>query len=211
MTKKLNKNIRKLSFQLRQELKSIEKNINIYINSDFFDSESELFIQIKNNISQSILSDLNSFSKKFKINQELYSQKCKELVVEEEDDKGLEMNEISTVNSELNDNSGDQNFLMREEPDSILVRRNTELNEIVRGVSYLQQMFKDLQIIVSEQGTILDRIDYNIDVGFDNVSKGKKKIVSANEKHKSHCFRNAILFLQLLIFTESMIILFKFL
>lgn len=211
MTKKLNKNIRKLSFQLRQELKSIEKNINIYINSDFFDSESELFIQIKNNISQSILSDLNSFSKKFKINQELYSQKCKELVVEEEDDKGLEMNEISTVNSELNDNSGDQNFLMREEPDSILVRRNTELNEIVRGVTYLQQMFKDLQIIVSEQGTILDRIDYNIDVGFDNVSKGKKKIVSANEKHKSHCFRNAILFLQLLIFTESMIILFKFL
>ena len=211
MTKKLNKNIRKLSFQLRQELKSIEKNINIYINSDFFDSESELFIQIKDNISQSILSDLNSFSKKFKINQELYSQKCKELVVEEEDDKGLEMNEISTVNSELNDNSGDQNFLMREEPDSILVRRNTELNEIVRGVSYLQQMFKDLQIIVSEQGTILDRIDYNIDVGFDNVSKGKKKIVSANEKHKSHCFRNAILFLQLLIFTESMIILFKFL
>jgi syntaxin 16 len=211
MTKKLNKNIRKLSFQLRQELKSIEKNINIYINSDFFDSESELFIQIKDNISQSILSDLNSFSKKFKINQELYSQKCKELVVEEEDDKGLEMNEISTVNSELNDNSGDKNFLMREEPDSILVRRNTELNEIVRGVTYLQQMFKDLQVIVSEQGTILDRIDYNIDVGFDNVSKGKKKIVSANEKHKSHCFRNAILFLQLLIFTESMIILFKFL
>jgi syntaxin 16 len=211
MTKKLNKNIRKLSFQLRQELKSIEKNINIYINSDFFDSESELFIQIKDNISQSILSDLNSFSKKFKINQELYSQKCKELVFEEEDDKGLEMNEISTVNSELNDNSGDKNFLMREEPDSILVRRNTELNEIVRGVTYLQQMFKDLQVIVSEQGTILDRIDYNIDVGFDNVSKGKKKIVSANEKHKSHCFRNAILFLQLLIFTESMIILFKFL
>ena len=211
MTIKLNKNIRKLSFQLRQELKSIEKNINIYINSDFFDSESELFIQIKDNISQSILSDLNSFSKKFKINQELYSQKCKELVVEEEDDKGLEMNEISTVNSELNDNSGDHNFLMREEPDSILVKRNTELNEIVRGVTYLQQMFKDLQIIVSEQGTILDRIDYNIEVGFDNVSKGKKKIVSANEKHKSHCFRNAILFLQLLIFTESMIILFKFL
>ena len=210
MTKKLNKNIRKLSFQLRQELKSVEKNINIYINSEFFDTENELFIQIKDNISQSILSDLNSFSKKFKINQELYSEKCKELIVDEEDDKGLEMNEIST-NSELSDNSGDQNFLMREEPDSILVKRDSELNDIVRGVTYLQQMFKDLQIIVSEQGTILDRIDYNIDVGFENVSKGKKKIVSANEKHKSHCFRNAILFLQLLIFTESMIILFKFL
>ncbi len=158
MTKKLNKNIRKISFQLRQELKSVEKNINVYINSEFFDTENELFIQIKDNISQSILSDLNSFSKKFKINQELYSEKCKELIVDEEDDKGLEMNEIST-NSQLSDNSGDQNFLMREEPDSILVKRDSELNDIVRGVTYLQQMFKDLQIIVSEQGTILDRID----------------------------------------------------
>ena len=124
------------------------------------------------------------------------------------------MNEISTENSDLNDNmnnSPDQNFLMKEEPDLILVKRDNELNEIVRGVTNLHEMFKDLQVIVIEQGTILDRIDYNIEVGFDNVSKGKKKIDAANEKHQKHCFRNVILFLQLTIFIESMLILFKFL
>ena len=211
-TKSLNKNIKMLTYKLRQDLKSIEKKVNSYIKSDFFDINDDLLFQIKENISQSILTELNTFSKKFKLNQEIYSQKCKELVIEE--DKNFEMNEISTENSDLNDNmnnSPDQNFLMKEEPDLILVKRDNELNEIVRGVTNLHEMFKDLQIIVIEQGTILDRIDYNIEVGFDNVSKGKKKIDAANEKHQKHCFRNVILFLQLTIFIESMLILFKFL
>ena len=212
-TKLLNKKIKLLSYQLRQELKSIEKKINIYINSEFFENENDLLLQIKENISQRLISELNSFSKKYKINQELFSQKCKELILDDDIDKSIEMYEMSTVNSDINDdmkNNGDENFLMKEEPDSILIRRDSELNEIVKGMTNLQQMFKDLQIIVIEQGTILDRIDYNIEVGFDNVQKGKKQLVSANEKHKTHCFRNIILFLQLCIFIESMLLLFKF-
>ena len=168
--------------------------------------------QIKENISQFLLTELNSFSKKFKINQEIYSQKCKELISDEDE---YEMNEISTSSTELdadniNNKKDDQNFLMTKEPDLILQSRDIELNEIVKGVTNLKEMFKDLQIIVVEQGTILDRIDYNIEVGYDNVSKGKKKIIKANEKHKSSCFRNVILFLQICIFVEAMMILFKF-
>ena len=126
------------------------------------------------------------------------------------------MNDISTNNSDSNENitsnkNGNHNFLMQEEPDLILQNREKELNEIVKGVDNLREMFKDLQVIVTEQGTILDRIDYNIDFGFENISKGKKNIVSANEKHKTSCFRNVILFLQICIFVESMLILFKFL
>ena len=74
----------------------------------------------------------------------------------------------------------------------------------------LASTFKDLKNLVVEQGTILDRIDYNIDLGFENVSKGKKKISDANESKKGSCFRNAILFLMIFIFAESIILLFKF-
>ena len=210
-TKILSKKIKKLSYQLSQELKSIEKKINLYINSEFLDFNDDLMFQIKENISQFLLTELNSFSKKFKLNQEIYSQKCKELISDEDE---YEMNDISTSNTELDDGNikkDDQNFLMTKEPDLILQNRDNELNEIIRGVTNLKQMFKDLQIIVVEQGTILDRIDYNIEVGYDNVSKGKKKIVQANDKHKSSCFRNVILFLQVCIFVEAMLILFKFL
>ena len=215
-TQKLIKNIRKISNQLRQELRQIEKKIRLYINEELSEADNDLQLQIKDNMSQNILTELNTFSKKFKYNQEIYSQKYKEFDLKE-DDKALEMYDISTNNSDLNDNINninnndvDQNFLMKEEPDQLLQNRDNELNEIVRGVTNLQELFKDLHVIVIEQGSILDRIDYNIDIGFNNISKGKKKIISADEHHKSSCFRNIILFLLICIFVESCLILFKF-
>ena len=216
--KKISKNIKKVSAQLKQELKQVDKNIRLYINEELKQADNELQCRIKNNMSQNILTELNSFSKKFKLNQEIYSKKCKELVIEEEEDNNnfLELYDISTNNSDnndniINDNDANQNFLMKEEPDQLLQKRENELNEIVRGVNKLQELFKDLHIIVIEQGTILDRIDYNIDVGFNNVSKGKKKIIEADEHHKGSCFRNVILFLLITIFVECLLILFKFL
>ena len=220
-TQKLGRNIKKMASQLKSELKMVEKNIRIYINERLLDEKDTLLSQIKENMSQNILTELNEFSKKFKVNQELYSKKCKELV-SEEDDKILEMYDLSTNNSDFNNNENDvlnnnleenknPNFFMMEEHDELLLNREKELNEIVKGVNNLQELFKDLHVIVIEQGTILDRIDYNIDIGYTNVSKGKKTLENANENQKGSCFRNVILFLLFCIFIESMMILFKFL
>ena len=217
--KKISKNIKRLSSQLKQELKQVDKNIRLYVNEELKQTNNELQYRIKNNMSQNILTELNSFSRKFKLNQEIYLKKCKELVFEEEEDNNkniLELYDISTNNSDnndnaINENNINQNFLMKDEPDQLLQKREKELDEIVRGVNKLQELFKDLHIIVIEQGTILDRIDYNIDAGLNNVSKGKKKIIDAEEHHKSSCFRNVILFLLITIFFECLLILFKFL
>ena len=138
---------------------------------------------------------------------------------DDEEDKEInntiEMKEISTTNSENEDNvqrsNSGQNFLMKDEPDLLLQERDNEIVNIVKGVNTLHEMFKDMNILVNEQGTILDRIDYNIDIGFDNVVKAKKKINNANESRKGCCFRNIILVLMVCIFVESMMILFKFL
>jgi syntaxin 16 len=226
--KSLSRNIKKITYQLNKDLKNLEKNLQIYTSSDncIENDESEnstnfLQYQIKENMNQNLISQFYIFSKKFKLNQEIYSQKCKELLIEDndEDDKEksnlYEMNEISTTNSEGNDNlqkaNNDQNFLMKDEPDLLLQERDNEIGNIVKGVNTLHEMFKDMNILVNEQGTILDRIDYNIDIGFDNVVKAKKKINNANESRKGSCFRNVILVLMLCIFVESMMILFKFL
>ena len=223
----LSKNIKKISCQLTKEIRYLEKSIQIYISTDIpnenEDSESItnfLQEQIKENMNQNILSEFFIFSKKFKLNQEIYLKKCEELLIEDdEEDKeinnAIEMNEISTTNSENDDNvqrsNSDQNFLMKDEPDLLLQERDNEIGNIVKGVNTLHEMFKDMNILVNEQGTILDRIDYNIDIGFDNVVKAKKKINNANESRKGSCFRNVILVLMLCIFVESMMILFKFL
>ena len=225
--KALSRNIKKISYQLNKDLKNLEKNLQIYTSSDNLleidESESAtnyLQYQIKENMNQNLISQFFIFSKKFKLNQEVYTQKCKELLIEDdEDDKEksnlYEMNEISTTNSDGIDNmqkaDNDQNFLMKEEPDLLLQERDNELDKICKGVNNLHEMFKDMNILVNEQGTILDRIDYNIDIGYDNVSKGKKKLHEANESKKGSCFRNAIMILMLIIFIESMIILNKLL
>ena len=226
--KSLSRNIKKITYQLNKDLKNLEKNLQIYTSSDncIENDESEnstnfLQYQIKENMNQNLISQFYIFSKKFKLNQEIYSQKCKELLIEDndEDDKEksnlYEMNEISTTNSDGNDNiqkiDNDKNFLMKEEPNILLKERDNELDKIVKGVSNLHEMFKDMTILVNEQGTILDRIDYNIEIGYDNVSRGKKKLHEANESKKGSCFRNAIMLLMLFVFIESMLILNKLL
>jgi len=145
-TKNLHRKIRKLSFQLKCDLKTTERNIKIYINEDISSPNSndnnDLQYQIKENMSQNILKEFNMFSKKFKLNEEIYSQKCKELLIIEEDDNMLEMNDMSTNNSDSNENErnrgGGDNFLLTEEPDFVLQSRDNELNEIIRGVTNLQ-------------------------------------------------------------------------
>jgi hypothetical protein len=101
-TLKLGRNIKKIANQLKSELKQAEKNIRAYINEELLEADNDLLLQIKDNMSQNILSELNTFSRKFKLNQEVYSSKCKELV-SEEDDNALEMYDISTNNSDQNE------------------------------------------------------------------------------------------------------------
>ena len=209
--KKLSKNIKKTENQLRKELSRIEKNIREYINEELLEAENDFVFKIKENMRQNILTEINSFSKKFKLEQEIFFKKCEELNFETKDNFNfIELNEISTNSSDLNENNND-NFLMKEEPDEIMKHREIEIDKISKKMNNLQELFKDLNIIVIEQGTILDRIDYNIEIAGNNISKGKKKIVQANESHKGQCFRNAILFLLLIIFVESCLLLFKFL
>ena len=208
---KLSKRIKKTENELRQELRKVEKNIREYINDELLDSENDFVFKIKENMRQNILTEINSFSKKFKLELEIFSKKCKELSLESSDNYNfIELNEISTNSSDQNEGNN-ENFLMKEEPNEILQHRNIEIDKITNKMNTLQELFKDLNIIVIEQGTILDRIDYNIEIACDNVKKGKKKIIQANESNKGKCFRNAILLLLLIIFAESFLLLFKFL
>ena len=211
--KTLTSNIRKLICQIQRELRILEKNIKIYINPEFFEYENTFQIQIKDNMNQNLVQDLNIFNHKFKLFKENYSQKAKELLQEDESDNFFEMSEATTINSdnnEIKDNNVEKNFLMTVEPDSLLKYRENEINQIVQGVNELDELFRDLNIIVIEQGTILDRIDYNIDITYDNVGKGKTKIIMANESQKNSCFRNVILIILLCIFIETTLILLKF-
>lgn len=47
--------------------------------------------------------------------------------------------------------------------DTAIAQREREIDDIAKGIIELADIFKDLQTMVIDQGTMLDRVDYNVE------------------------------------------------
>lgn len=68
--------------------------------------------------------------------------------------------------------------------EEINVRSNEREKEIIRiakSIHELATLFSELNVLVIEQGTVLDRIDYNIEQTKQSVSKGKAELTEAEK------------------------------
>jgi len=69
--------------------------------------------------------------------------------------------------------------------------REREVIGIVKSIVDLNQVFKDLSLMVEEQGTILDRIDYNVEATQTRVYEGYKQLQKAEryqrQNRKMYC------------------------
>ena len=198
---KLNKSIGKIVHEISLQSQWYERNVKELIKLNL---DNQVHNIIKSNLQQALVEKAKEFSRKFKLNQELYTKKYKELVGEDDP-----TNEVNNFMKEEEQNQND-NFLMTDNSKQVLKKRDTELNKLLNSVSDLAGIFKDMQVLVMEQGSILDRIDYNIDVASTNVVKGKNSLIKANDYHKNNCFRNVIIVLLVCIFIEAFMLIFKF-
>ena len=207
--KKLNKSIKEISTEMTQELKQCQNILKEIINDkedlndiNNFSELNATNVQIKQNMKQNIITKLNDFTKKFKLNQELYNNKFQDFVIDEE-----MANKSFSIRKNEEKNSND--FLSTQENNEQLRRRDEDLTNLLKSVNDLAQIFKDMQTLVMEQGTILDRIDYNIDIASSNISQGKKNITKADKHMKNNCFRNVIIILIVIIFIEALLLVLK--
>ena len=207
--KKLNKSIKEISTEMTQELKQCQNILKEIINDkedlndlNNFGELNATNVQIKQNMKQNIITKLNDFTKKFKLNQELYNNKFQDFVIDEE-----MANKSFSIRKNEEKNSND--FLSTQENNDQLRRRDEDLTNLLKSVNDLAQIFKDMQTLVMEQGTILDRIDYNIDIASSNISQGKKNITKADKHMKNNCFRNVIIILIVIIFIEALLLVLK--
>jgi syntaxin 16 len=148
-----------------------------------------------------ISTKLRDFTKKFKINEETYMSKYKELVGDE-----------SKYNNDNNNNNqhgfiNDQ--LQMDGKNDLLVKRDKEISTLVNSINELATIFKDLQTLVLEQGTILDRIDFNIDSAVQSTKKAADELKKADKNMKSNCARNANMLLMVLIFVFALLLILK--
>ncbi|KAI1750081.1 t-SNARE [Xylaria castorea] len=83
--------------------------------------------------------------------------------------------------------------------DAVILQREREIEDIAQGIIELSDLFRDLQTMVIDQGTMLDRIDYNVERMATDVKAAEKELVVASGYQKKSTKRKLILLLILLI------------
>nr|KAG5712189.1 hypothetical protein BaRGS_014539 [Batillaria attramentaria] len=88
---------------------------------------------------------------------------------------------------------------MVEENSSVMQHREQEIAKIVRSIQDLNDIFKDVASMIVDQGTILDRIDYNIEHATVQVDKGLQQLQKAEKYQKKNRKMLCIMVLALVI------------
>ncbi|KAI1482588.1 t-SNARE [Daldinia eschscholtzii] len=83
--------------------------------------------------------------------------------------------------------------------DAVILQREREIEDIAQGIIELSDLFRDLQTMVIDQGTMLDRIDYNVERMAADVKGADRELVVAAGYQKKTTKRKLILLLVLLI------------
>jgi syntaxin 16 len=90
--------------------------------------------------------------------------------------------------------------------DAVISQREREIEDIAQGIIDLADLFRDLQSMVIDQGTMLDRIDYNVERMGTDVKEAAKELGIA-EGYQKKTTKRKIIFLLLLIIAALIILL----
>lgn len=93
--------------------------------------------------------------------------------------------------------------------DVAIAQREREIEDIAQGIIELADIFKELQGMVIDQGTMLDRIDYNIENMSVNVKAADKELNVATGYQKKYTKRKILFLLLLLVIGMFILLLVK--
>ena len=93
--------------------------------------------------------------------------------------------------------------------DATIMQREREINDIASGIIELADIFKELQAMIIDQGTMLDRIDYNVETMLTHVKGADKELKVATNYQKKAGRRKVILLLILLVVGMFILLLVK--
>ncbi|KAF2100926.1 SNARE complex subunit Tlg2 [Rhizodiscina lignyota] len=83
--------------------------------------------------------------------------------------------------------------------ETIIAQREREIEDIATGIIELSNIFQELQTMVIDQGTMLDRIDYNVEKMGEEVKGAEKELKVATNYQKRSVKRKIMLLLLLCI------------
>ncbi|XP_068659493.1 syntaxin-43-like isoform X2 [Aristolochia californica] len=143
---------------------------------------------VRQNVQRSLAMDLQNLSMELRRKQSAYLKRLQQQK-EGQDGVDLEMNLNGSKFKQDDDDFGDEGFndlqmskLKRSE--ALTAEREREIAQVVESVNDLAQIMKDLSVLVVDQGTIVDRIDYNIQNVAATVEEGFKQLQKAERTQR---------------------------
>jgi syntaxin 16 len=200
-SKLITQNIQMISSKMTQQLKkckNLTKELKIQL------ANSDLDENVKINMYQNLLNRLAETTRALQINEEMQLQKYQEF-------NGVEDSFFNINNYDSIETNQTQNFRSIDTKKlDVNKERNKEIDQIVKTVNDLKEIFMDVSEMVISQGTILDRIDYNTYQTRHNIRRGNKEMEETHERLKSGCLRRINQILIGIIFIMAILIIFKF-
>ncbi|KNC75591.1 hypothetical protein SARC_11889 [Sphaeroforma arctica JP610] len=177
--------------------------------------ESQAELKMCRNVITALASELQTLSQSFRRAQSTYLQRIRG---REEQKKKL-FGEQATMLME--DESGndeveiyDKEFTTKqlqqlEEATALVQERDREVANVMQSINELGEIFKELSVLIIDQGTMLDRIDYNLEQVSTSVAEGLVQL-QEGEKYQKKSRRKLCCILFLFIACAVMIFLLAF-
>ncbi|XP_022748197.1 syntaxin-41-like isoform X2 [Durio zibethinus] len=175
-------NIEALTHEITNLLKQSEKRLRKLKAGPSEDSN------IRKNVQRSLATDLQKLSVELRRNNSTYLKRLRQQK-EGQDGVDLEMNLNGNRSKAEDDDLGDMVFNEHQmaklkQSEAFTVEREREIQQVVESVNEVAQIMKDLSVLVIDQGTIVDRIDYNIQNVATTVEEGLKQLQKAERTQK---------------------------
>ncbi|GAQ77640.1 syntaxin of plants [Klebsormidium nitens] len=141
---------------------------------------------IRKNVQRALATDLQAISLDFRKQQKAYLQKLQA----QQDGASSSLGTALDRPREDEDESYDPGFtevqLQRiKNSEALAAERDKEVQQILESVNELAQIMRDLSTLVIDQGTIVDRIDYNIEQVATSINAGVKELEKAEKTQKA--------------------------
>ncbi|KAM7272988.1 hypothetical protein ACFE04_027652 [Oxalis oulophora] len=143
---------------------------------------------VRKNVQRSLATDLQNLSMELRKKQSAYLKRLRQQK-EGQDGMDLEMNLNGSRSRREDDDLNNMVFTEHQmaklkRSETFTLAREREINQVVESVNELAQIMKDLSVLVIDQGTIVDRIDYNIQNVASTVNEGLKQLQKAERSQK---------------------------
>ena len=137
------------------------------------------------NMQKALATQLVKLSSEFKSMQRVYAKEIDKR-------QGGDLSSTSTTDV-IDAGFTEDQLLELEGIESQVETRSVEITKIAKSINELNSIFKELAVLVVEQGTVLDRIDYNMENVVKDTAQATKELVKAEEMQKNSRVQKCIL------------------